>query len=874
MAPAWAAIVETPLNFERDVRPILKAHCFQCHGEDGHMKGDLDVRLKRLLEKGGETGPAIVPGKPHESLLLEMVKEGEMPKKAKPLKPQEIATLEQWIAQGAKTARPEPEKVEEANGITEEERAWWAFQPIVRPTVPGEGGKEHPTSNTQHPTSNEATLHPIDGFVRAKIVEKKGLTMSAEAGRETLARRAYLDLIGLPPTRAQVKAFVEDARADAWERLIDELLASPRYGERWGRHWLDVVGYADSEGYNDDDTPRDSGWRYRDYVIRSFNADKPWNAFIQEQLAGDEMIGYPRAKDTGLSADDIEKLTATGFLRMAPDGTGTKNMDQKVAQNAVITETVKIVSSSLLGMTVGCAECHDHRYDPILQRDFYRMRAVVEPGLNFAGWLEPRKREINLPFTDEEQARNKEFFQKLKVLDADYQKQLDEFQVWTLDKELEAIPESEREFARTAALAWRQVRKEKDKVTLSADQEKYLFDHPFLKIAATEQQLNLFVQRHKEKVGEFEKAMKDYKEAKDKLLKIKPPLQTIRALSEIPARPIPVTNLFLRGNHESPGDKVGPGDLSVLSHVLPVDLADDDPAIATSGRRLAFAKHLTSGKHPLVARVLVNRFWMHHFGRGLVGTAGDFGRQGEKPSHPELLDWLASEFMANGWSLKKLHQTMMTSAAYRQSSVRREEGERVDAANTLYWRANVRRLEAETIRDATLAVTGRLNLTQFGPPVSVTEDANAQVVVGGKEPSKDGQEFRRSIYVQQRRSALAYQLAVFDEPQMEPNCEVRNVSTVAPQSLLLMNSAFVVEQSRVFAQRVLKEAGEKADAATLVSKAWELAFGVSASEADRADSAKYLDEQAAGFTGDDAREKALASFCQALLGANQFLYVD
>jgi hypothetical protein len=230
--------------------------------------------------------------------------------------------------------------------------------------------------------------------------------------------------------------------------------------------------------------------------------------------------------------------------------------------------------------------------------------------------------------------------------------------------------------------------------------------------------------------------------------------------------------------------------------------------------------------------------------------------------------------MANGWSLKKLHKTMMTSAAYRQSSARREEGERVDAANTLYWRANVRRLEAETIRDATLAVTGRLNLAEFGAPVSVTEDANAQVVVGGKEPSKDGQEFRRSIYVQQRRSSLPYQLAVFDEPQMEPNCEVRNVSTVAPQSLLLMNSAFVIEQSRVFAQRVMKEAGEKAEAGVLVSKAWELAFGVAASEADRMDSAKYLDEQTAGFGGDDAREKALASFCQALLGANQFLYVD
>lgn len=853
LAPGHAAI--TGLSFEHDVRPILKAHCFQCHGEDGKTKGDLDVRLKRLLEKGGETGPAIVPGKPHESLLLDLVKEGEMPKKAKPLKPEEIATIEGWIAQGAKTLRPEPEKAEDANGITDEERAWWAFRPIGRPTVPG------------------SEANPIDSFIHAKLAEKK-LAASPEADRATLVRRAYFDLLGLPPTRAQVDAFVKDTRPEAWERLIDELLASPRYGERWGRHWLDVVGYADSEGYNDDDVPRESAWRYRDYVIQSFNADKPFDRFIQEQLAGDEMVGYPRTGD--LSPDDIEKLTATGFLRMAPDGTGQRNMDQKAAQNAVITETVKIVSSSLLGMTVGCAECHDHRFDPILQRDFYRLRAVLEPGLNLAGWLEPRQREVSLK-TQAQAERIAEIDKQIKALEADYQKQLEGFQAWTLDQELDAIPASERDFARTAALAWRQGRKEKGegKEGLTPEQTKYLFDHPFLKIAATEQQLNLFVQRHKEKVGEFEKVVKEHKDRLTSLTAQKPVIGSLRALTEIPTRPIPVTALFQRGSYLAPGEKVGPGDLSVLSHVLPVDIAPKDSALPTSGRRLAFAKHLTSGQHPLTARVLVNRFWMHHFGRGIVGTAGDFGRQGEKPTHPELLDWLAGEFMAKGWSLKQLHRLMMASATYRQASVRRTEGERIDAANTLYWRANVRRLEAETIRDATLAVTSKLNLTAFGPPVSVMEDANAQVVVGGKEPSKDGQEFRRSVYVQQRRTALPYQLAVFDAPQMEPNCEARNLSTVAPQSLLLMNSAFVVEQSRIFAQRVLKDSGAEADATALVRHAWELAFARLPSREDEADAARYLDEQTRDFTAaKDAREKALASLCQALLGSNQFLYID
>jgi hypothetical protein len=851
--PGRAAI--TTVTFERDVRPIFKAHCFQCHGEDGKLKGKLDVRLKRLLEKGGESGPAIVPGNPHDSQLLDLIKEGEMPKKAKPLKPEEIAIIEQWIVQGAKTLRPEPEKAEEAGGITEEERAWWAFQPIAHPNPPG------------------SEANPIDAFVHAKLAANK-LAPSPEANRATLIRRAYFDLLGLPPTRVQVEAFEKEARPDAWEHLIDELLASPQYGERWGRHWLDVVGFADSEGYNDDDTPRDSAWRYRDYVIKSFNADKPFDAFIREQLAGDELIGYPHSGD--LSPDEIEKLTATGFLRMAPDGTGTRNMDQKVAQNSVITETVKIVSSSLLGMTVGCAECHDHRFDPILQKDFYRLRAVLEPGLNFAGWIEPKKREISL-MTKAEAAQIAEVDKEIKTLDADYAKQLDGFREWTLNKELESISESEREFARTAALQWWTSRQKKGegKEELTPEQSKYLFDHPVLKISNSEQQINLFIQRHKEKVGEFEKASKDYKEAKEKLAAKKPVIGSLRTLTEIPARPIPVTNLFQRGNYQVLGEQVGPGDLSVLSHVLPVDIANDDPGIATSGRRLAFAKHLTSDQHPLVARVLVNRFWMHHFGRGLVGTAGDFGRQGEKPTHPELLDWLASEFMQQGWSLKKFHRLVMTSATYRQSSARRADGERADSANALYWRANVRRLEAETIRDATLAVTGKLNLTAFGPPVGVMEDANAQVIVGGKEPSKDGQEFRRSVYVQQRRSALPYQLAVFDEPQMEPNCEARNLSTVAPQSLLLMNSAFVVEQSRLFAQRVLKDAGADAGATKLVRTAWALAFSRLPAKEDEADAAAYLAEQTRAFTKlPDGREKALASLCQALLGANQFLYTD
>lgn len=834
---------EMALSFEKDIRPILKAHCFHCHGEEGEMKGDLDVRLKRFLEKGGESGPSIVAGKPHESLLLEQIKSGEMPKGDKKLKPEEVAKIEQWIAGGAKTLRAEPEKIE-GHFITEEERQWWAYRPITRPQVAAKGA------------------NAVDGFIRAKLAEAK-LTPSPEADAATLIRRAYFDLLGLPPTADEVSAFEKEASKSpgAYTQLIERLLSRPEYGERWGRHWLDVAGYADSEGYDDNDAERPSAWRYRDYVIRALNADMPFDRFITEQLAGDELIGYP--KEGELKGDEIDKLTATGFLRMAPDGTASSK--DKVARNAVITETVKIVSSSLLGMTVGCAECHDHRFDPILQKDFYRLRAILEPGLNFAGWYEPKLREVSLR-TAADTTQQTMLAAELKAIEVDYQKKLDAYQEWTLNAELEAVPEKDREYGRTAALKWR---KDRDK-GLAPEEKKFLSDYPFLKVAATEQQLNLFVQRHDEKVKEFEADLAKHKADVAAVNSRMPKIGSVRALSEMPKRPLPVTKVLLRGNLDSPGPEVGPGDLTVLADVLPVDFAPKDKSLPTSGRRLAYAKHLTSGKHPLVARVLVNRFWMHHFGRGIVNSAGDFGAQGEKPSHPELLDWLASEFMNSGWSLKQFHRLVMNSATYKQSSVRRPEAERLDTANVLLWRMNIRRLEAETIRDATLAVTGNLNPQRFGEPVGVAEDANAQVIVNA---GMNGAEFRRSIYVQQRRSAQPYQLAVFDAPQMEPNCELRNISTVAPQSLLLMNSGFVVAQSQAFAKRVIAEAGD--DAAKQARRAWELAFGRAPSAEDQRDAVAYLNQQIKELpAGSDAIEKALSSLCQALLGSNPFLYVE
>jgi hypothetical protein len=843
LAAAMPLDLGAALSFEKDIRPILKAHCFHCHGEEGEVKGGLDVRLKRFLEKGGESGPAVIAGRPHASLLLEQVKSGEMPKGDKKLKAEEIAKIEQWIAEGAKTLRVEPEKIE-GHFITEEERQWWAFQPIRRPQVP----------------AGEANA--VDAFIRAKLKEAR-LAPSPQADAATLIRRAYFDLIGLPPTAEEVTAFEKEMRASphAYAQMIERLLARPEYGERWARHWLDVAGYADSEGYDDADAERSSAWRYRDYVIRALNADMPFDRFITEQLAGDELVGFP--KQGMLKPDEIDKLAATGFLRMAPDGTGgTKD---NVAKNAVITETVKIVSSALLGMTVGCAECHDHRFDPILQQDFYRLRAVLEPGLNYAGWLEPKRREISLR-TPADTALEAKLKVELDAIEAAYKEKLLDYQAWTLNAELEAVPEDLREAGRAAALKWQ---KDRDK-SLTDAEKKLIADYPFLKVNNTEQALNLHIQRHPERVKEFEADVAKHKEDVAAVNVRMPKIGSIRALSEMPERPLPATRVLLRGNLDSPGPEVGPGDLTVLGDVVPVNFAPKDKSLPTSGRRLAFARHLTGGRHPLVARVLVNRFWLHHFGRGLVNSAGDFGAQGEKPSHPELLDWLAAEFMHQGWSLKQFHRLVMNSATYQQSSLRRADAERLDTANVLLWRMNIRRLEAETIRDATLAVTGSLNPQRFGEPVGVAEDANAQVIVNA---GANGAEFRRSIYVQQRRSAQPWQLAVFDAPQMEPNCELRNVSTVAPQSLLLMNSGFVVAQSQVFAKRVMAEAG--ADPARQARRAWELAFGRAPSAEDHRDATAYLEQQAKELpAGSDAPEKALASLCQALLGSNPFLYIE
>lgn len=949
---------EPARTFERDVRPILKAHCFQCHGEQGQREGGLDLRLRRTAVQGGESGPAIVPGDASASRLLQRVTSGEMPPGDKKPSAGEIEILSAWVAAGAPTLRDEPESIGDEPLFTEEERSHWAFQPLVAGSPPAidDGGAEN----------------PIDAYLLARL-KQEGLAFRDPAPAHVLVRRAYFDLLGLPPDPEEIAAFAQDRSPDAWERLVDRLLASPRYGERWGRHWLDVAGYADSEGYTDKDPPREWAWCYRDYVIRSFNADKPFDRFLQQQLAGDELT----AERANLSAEAIENLTAVGFLRMAPDGVGGEGVDRDTAVNQNITDTLQVVGAGILGLTLHCAQCHDHRYDPITQTDYYRVRAIFEPGLAWKNRPPSRARLLSL-YTDADRAAAAQIEAEAVAIEKEREAKAREFIARTLEEQLalapaelrqplqEAFntPESNRTPQQQALLKdhpsvanistgslylydgrrpekVRQLEKERqekeqrlvaeirakaiaaaeegERAALEAaaaaaaesrtpEQAALLARYPAA--AVTPQTLAMFdAQAAAELAADAQRiaAWKEFQPAAE-LKKMadqaaavrarKPEERFLHTLLE-PAGEIHPTRLFRRGDHLDPAQEVAPGDLSVLESA---PIALDDPALPTTGRRLAYARQLTSGRHPLVARVLVNRVWMHHFGRGLVNTPADFGVLGERPTHPELLDYLAARFSRPGdWSLKSLHRLILTSRAWRQASLtsgeagdQAEESLQADPENKLVSRMAIRRLEAEPLRDALLAVSGRLNAKMFGPPVPVMEDEVGQVVIGkenldgegkvDKSIPLHGEERRRSVYVQVRRSQPLAVLETFDSPAMSPHCERRDASTAASQSLLLMNNALSIETAMAFAERVRQSAGE--DEAAQVQLAFQIAFGRPAGQEELDGARRLLAEQRTALANQSAAQqaaneaqpplevRALASLCHGLLSANEFLYVD
>lgn len=858
---AFAAEEKKPsLVFEKDVRPIFKASCFHCHGESGQSEGGLDLRLVRLMAKGGESGAAIVAGKREESSIYQRVRDGEMPPdKAHQLTPQQVETIGKWIDAGAPTLRPEPEAIQ-GMLITEEELSHWSFQKIARPPVPQVKGAALVKS-------------PIDAFLLAKL-EEKGFSFSEEAQRSTLLRRLRLDLIGLPPSPEDLKAFESDQRPDAWEKLVEELLASSHYGERWGRHWLDVVGYSDSDGYITQDLQRKHAWRYRDYVIKSFNADKPFDRFILEQLAGDELVTSPL---NNLTPEDAELLVATGFLRMAPDGTSGRVEDVNLARNDVVTETMKIVSSSLIGLTVGCAQCHDHRYDPIPTADYYRIRAVFDPAFNTKQWRNPQQRLVSL-YTEADRQKA-----------AEIEKQAKEVEQQRLQKQTELIDAA---FAKELAKLPEDIRVKADGIQKIAvkdrnDEQKALIKkYPALNISPG----SLYLYDNKG-ANELKKMADDAAAIRA----TKPREEFVHALTEVKGQ-VPKSFVFYRGDHEQPKDEVTPAGLTAISMLTKLpEIPVGDPKAPTTGRRSAFAKHLTDPNHPLTARVLVNRIWMHHFGRGLVSTPADFGILGSPPTHPELLDWLASEFIESGWSVKHIHRLIVNSTAYRQKVRSSPEQDQADPDNLLYGGARLIRLDAETLRDSILTVSGQLNKEMYGPPVTVIADSSGRWVLGienlivgrpGPILPLNGKENVRSVYVEARRSRPLAVLDTFDWPTMAPNCDIRHSSTVTPQALMLMNSDFVMDYSAKLARKIESIAGN--DLEKQIALAWELSYCRKPNPSEMTTAVAFMEEQTALLKerlpqtppekGKPApltpQQRSLDCLCQMLLSSNEFLYIE
>ncbi len=855
------------LTFEKDIKPILRAHCLDCHGGVEGKKGNLDLRLVRTMASGGKTGPAIDRGHADESLLVERIVDGEMPPKGAGVTPAELVKIKAWIASGAKTARPEPapESLGKTLGLTAEERAYWAFQPIISQAIPKAIPAERPRN-------------PIDAFLLAKLTPL-GLHFQADADKTTLIRRITLDLTGLPPTPEAVSKFLSDSRPDAYERLVDSLMASPRYGERWARHWMDTAGYADSDGGSAADTDRPHAWRYRDWLIRAFNDDKPVDQFLVEQLAGDELVPRPW---NNLTPSQAELLTATGFLRMPADPTAADYSE--IARNQVMADTVKVVTSTTLGLSVACAQCHDHRYDPISHVDYFRLRAMFEPGLHWQGFRQPGARLVSL-YTQKDRDKSAQIENEIKPLAEKRNAYEAEQMKLALVKELEKYPQPLRDQLKKAAETAPDKR--------SPEMNKLLDSNPSVKISP-----GVLYQYLPNATEELKK-----QDAVIAAIRAKKPVENFLSIYDEPVgKPAPATHRLHRGDYRQPLEAVTAGVPEVLRPVgSALELKPEIPSGHSTGRRLAFARWLTSSENPLTARVLANRIWMHHFGRGLVATAGEFGRLGEQPTHPELLDYLASQLKSNGWRIKPLHRQIVLSTAYRQSSKRNEMqfANDPDADGRLLSRYPVHRLEAEAVRDRVLATSGHLDTTMFGAPVGVDADDSGQVVVSG-------QSGRRSIYIQQKRSQPVSLMAAFDAPVMETHCERRTSATVATQSLMMMNGSFILDQAGKMAALasdqksapVLTSAGciseaakaspaapsEPSNLGSTVASIWERAYSRAPSTQELASAIAFVRDHiksnaptAPGLKADQPAHRvltALGHLGQSLMASNEFLYQD
>jgi hypothetical protein len=855
---ATSALAQAPSEFSRAIRPILERSCWNCHGEALQLSG-LDLTTRASALRGGDSGSAVVPGRAEESRVYRRVaglEEPSMPMEGDALTPEEIASVRKWIDEGAHWddgvagaaagstaaafgAALAPERLAEA-------RRYWAFQIPVPAPVPDIPEYEN----------------PIDRFLE-RARRDKGLHAAPRADGRTLVRRAYLDLIGLPPSPEETELFLADRAPDAWPRLIERLLASRHYGERWGRHWLDVARYADSSGF-EHDRDRPNAWRYRDYVIGAFNQDKPYDRFLKEQIAGDE-----------LSDASDETFIATGFLRAGPRVL-FREKDNPERRHDYLDDVLATIGRGILGVTIHCARCHDHKFDPIPQRDYYRMQASIfgyveteYPLLSPEDALSYRRKNAEI---DE---RERELKDEIARIEAPYRERLqiarvrEQFPENVQDAVLK--PESERtpgeKLLAAQVLSVSVPQKEVDAALTAEDSAR---------VKTLAERIEACEKERPEKPPTAEIVTDgDYRYAPDGYgdeivgcpeCRVRPD-EPGSYLHEGPeAYQVPASYFLIRGDPFSKGSEMTPGFVTAATYGDPPTSIPREGG-RTSGRRLALAEWLASPSNPLTARVAVNRTWHHHFGRGIVATLDNFGKVGERPSHPELLDWLAVEFVRRGWSIKAMHRLMMTSAAYQMASAYEdsEDAER-DPENAFLWRYRPQRLEAEIVRDSILSVSGAIDLAIGGPSVFpyVPEEILASQAHGvWRNPPEGSDVWRRSVYVYRRRSLGFPFFGAFDLPDPNVTAAARNVTTVPTQALTLLNNPFVLRQAELFAERVEREVPDGAPEVvdSRIDRAYRIALG------------RLPTDKEAAVALDLVERGSLLDLTHVILNLNEFLYL-
>ena len=805
--------------FEKKIRPLLADHCLKCHGTppaNGGSKslgGGFKVTSRAKLLKGGESGPALVPGEPDKSLLVKAVEYTEeglkMPPKGK-LSDQQIADLTKWVKSGAAwpndTATTNP-AAPAGPLFTPEQKAFWAFQPVKFPPVPE-------IQNPKYASRNE-----IDRFILTKLSAAK-LSPADPADKRTLIRRVTFDLTGLPPTPEEVEAFLKDGSPEAFEKVIDRLLAAPTYGERWARHWLDVVRYADSNGL-DENTSFGNAWRYRDYVIKSFNDDKPYDRFLKEQLAGDLLPA-----DSG--AARLEQLTATGLLSIGPKVLAEPDKQKMLLD--IADEQLDTVGKAFMGLTLGCARCHDHKFDPIPTRDYYSLLAVFTSTRTMQN-LNTVARAFERSPDGPEKPEIRADRQKLEQLRKDVRK---------LEVEYSKVPEAEKQKRIEVAAKADEKRAEIKKIEAAlppASQVVLAVEEGSGGAYGTHGR-NLYVQ--------------------------------VRGTYSAPGAEAPaVFPRIIAGEEQKPFVEIKPN---------PADKLETNKirygAIRTSSGRLELANWLADPAHPLTARVMVNRIWQHHFGEGLVRSPDNFGRLGDRPTHPELLDWLAVQFVKNGWSMKKLHKLILLSATYQMNSTHDERAALADPENRLLWRFNRQRLEAEAVRDSMLVVAGTLDHTAGG---SLLSSGNFEYVTNDQSNTKTRYDsHRRSIYLPVIRNNVFDFFQAFDFVEPHVSNGKRASTVIASQALYLMNNPFVTEQAKAFAASLSKPEGNDADR---VKAAYLRALARPATDEDVSRAVSFVQRFDAALSTKETdaatrRAKAWAAWCQVLFASSEFVYVN